>query len=144
MLKLKTTYNLEQNINKMDRTTEGSAILNKFLKGFGVYTHYIESRNLIEGLEAVVRFYIWSEEGLVKKLDLLFDNYRKINEFLLGSQLPEEDKKKLVDDFNCIYFSLKFILTDIYNIYKNIREKDEEEKQRKQITDKFLSELEKL
>lgn len=141
MLKLKTTYNLESNIEKIDRTTEGSAILNKLLKEFGVYTHYIESRNIVEGLEAVVRFYIWSEDSLVKKLDLLFDTYRKINDFLMESQyyesLPEEDKKKLVDAFSSIYFSLKFILQDIYQIYKVIREKMEEEKRQKQITDKF-------
>lgn len=144
MLSLNTTYNLENNLEKMDRTAEGSAILEKLLKKFGMYTHYIDSRNVVEGLEAVVRFYIWSEEGLVKKLDLLFDNYKKINDFLLGSQLPEEDKKKLVDNFNSTYFSLKFILTDIYNIYKNIREKEEEEKKKKEITEKFLSDLEKL
>ena len=148
MLKLKTTYNLENNIEKLDKTTIGSAIVDKLLKGFGVYTHYVESRNLVEGLEAVVRFYIWSEEGLVKKLDLLFNEYHKINEFLLESDyyktLSEENQKKLASDFNSVYFSIKFLLQDIFGLYKVIREEMEEEKKKKEITDKFLSDLEKL
>lgn len=148
MLKLETTYNLEQNLKNMDRTVEGSAILNKFLKGFNIRTHYIESRNLIEGLESIVRFYIWNQENLVKKLDLLFDEYRKINEFVLGSEyykkLPEKNQEQLVGDFNNVYFSLKFILTDIFNIYQIIRRKEEEEKAKRKITEEFLNALEKL
>ena len=148
MLNLKTTYNLEQNLKNMDETTIGSAMVDKLLKGFGVYTHYIESRNLLEGLEAVVRFYIWSEDSLVKKLDLLFDNYRKINEFLLESQyyktLSKENREKITSNFNSLYFSIKFLLPDVYNIYKVIREKIEEEEKQKKIVDNFLNDLESL
>ena len=148
MLKLETSYNLEQNMKAMDGTIEGSAMVNKLLKGFNIRTHYIESRDLLEGLESIVRFYIWNQEDLVKKLDLLFSEYKKINDFLMESQyyksLPEEKQEKLVGDFNNLYFSIKFILTDIFNVYQNFRKKEEEIKKQKQITDKFLSELESL
>ena len=148
MLKLETTYNLEQNMKAMDGTIEGSAMVNKLLKGFNIRTHYIESRDLLEGLESIVRFYIWNQEDLVKKLDLLFSEYKKINDFLMESQyyksLPEEKQEKLVGDFNNLYFSIKFILTDIFNVYQNFRKKEEEIKKQKQITDKFLSDLESL
>ena len=148
MLKLNTTYNLENNIEKLDKDTIGSAMVDKLLKGFGVYTHYIESRNLTEGLEAVVRFYIWSHDALVKKLDSLFNEYHKINEFLLESEyyktLSEENQKKMVSDFNSVYFSIKFLITDIYDVYEVIRKKIEEEKKQKKITEDFINALEKL
>lgn len=148
MLKLETTYNIENNVKNMDGTIESSAILTKLLKEFGIYTNYIDSRNVVEGLEAMVRFYIWNQEDLVKKLDLLFDTYKKINDFLLESHyyksLSKETQEKLIGDFNDIYFSIKFLLPDIYNVYKVIREKMEEEKKKKQILDNFLNDLEKL
>jgi len=148
MLKLETTYNLEQNMKAMDGTIEGSAMVNKLLKGFGMRTNYVEFRNIIEGLEAIVRFYIWNDDDLVKKLDLLFSEYKKINDFIMKSEyykiLPEEKQEKVVGDFNNLYFSIKFLLQDIFNIYQNIRKKIEEEEKQKKITEKFLSELESL
>lgn len=148
MLKLETTYNLENNIENLDKTTIGSAMVNKLLKGFNIRRHYIESRNLLEGLESIVRFYIWNQEDLVKKLDVLFSEYKKINDFLMESQyyktLPEEKQEKIIGDFNNLYFSIKFILQDIYSIYKNIREKEEEEKKQKKITEDFINALEQL
>ena len=148
MLKLETTYNLEQNLKNMDETTIGSAMINKLLKGFNIRTHYVESRNILEGLESIVRFYVWNQEDLVKKLDTLFDMYRKINDFLLESQyyqnLPKENREKLIGDFNSLYFSLKFLLQDIFGLYKVIREKEEEEKKQKKITEDFINALEQL
>ena len=148
MLKLETTYNLMNNIEIMDRTIEGSAILNKFLKGFGMYNHYIESRKIQDGLEAYVNFYIWNEEDLTKKLDKLFGEYDKIYNFIKESEyykdIPEERQTDMLHEFTLVYTSIKFLLPDIFNKYKVIRENMEEEKKKEQILDNFLKDLKNL
>ena len=148
MLKLETTYNLENNIEVMDRTVEGSVILTKLLKEFGMYNYYIESRNILEGLEAYVNFYIWNEEDLTKKLDKLFSEYDKIYNFIKESEyykdIPEERQTDMLHEFTLVYTSIKFLLPDIYNIYKTMRENMEEEKKKEQILDNFLNDLKNL
>lgn len=148
MLKLETTYNLENNIEVMDRTVEGSVILTKLLKEFGMYNYYIESRNILEGLEAYVNFYIWNEEDLTKKLDKLFSEYDKIYNFIKESEyykdIPEERQTDMLHEFTLVYTSIKFLLPDIYNIYKTMRENMEEEKKKEQILDNFLKDLKNL
>lgn len=148
MLKLETTYNFRNNVNDMDRTGIGSAIVNKLLKGIGMYTHYIDSRNIVEGLETIVRYYIWSEDDLKTKSDLALSEYTKIRDFLINSEfykvLSESDKVALLRQFEDVYDSIKFLLPDIYNEYRVIREKEEEEKKQQQIVDNFLNDLDKL
>lgn len=148
MLKLETTYNLMNNIEIMDRTIEGSIILTKILKEFGMYTYYIESRNILEGLEAYVNFYIWNEEDLSKKLDLLYTEYEKIYNFIKESEyyknIPEERQTDMLHEFTLVYTSIKFLLPDMYNIYKTMRENMEEEKKKEQILDNFLKDLKNL
>lgn len=148
MLKLETTYNLMNNINEMDKTVEGSAILNKLLKGFGMYINYIEPRKIQDGLEAYVNFYIWNEEDLVKKLDVLHTEYEKIYNFIKESDyyrsIPEERQVDMLHEFTLVYTSIKFLLPDIFNMYQELRKKEEEEKKKEQILDNFLKDLKNL
>lgn len=148
MLKLNTTYNFRNNINEMDRTIENSAIVNKLLKGIGMYTHHIESRNVVEGLETIVKYYIWSEDDLKNKLDLVLEQYTKIRDFLINSEyyktLNESTRIDILRQFKDVYDSIKFLLPDMYNEYRVIREKEEEEKKQQQIVDNFLHDLDKL
>ena len=148
MLKLETTYNLEENVNNMDRTIEGTAILDKLLENFGVYTHYIERRKIQEGLEAMVHFNIWNEQDLVDKLDKLFSEYDKIYNFIKNSDyyktIPETRKKSMLDEFNLVYVSIKFLLPDMFNMISELRRKQEEENKEKQIVENFLNDLKKL